>query len=315
MQFSNRSPPVRPSFPVVPFAGDDDGNVDNPLDEDPPPSPIMNTKTATKAAAAGTKKAAAAKMTYETEADYRSTASACRPVSKLYGFGTNDKYAVSFDTEGTTDFCLVSFFVSGVLPETGGYVATLSDDGYTIRWSRPVDGFLFSMEHLKSVMGADYSDTHVRVRSFDEVTQAISKDRLEADANGLFWGKPQEIHLEKRCTGSVEAVAMPYRAPRSLEPITDSKGRRHYQYYSIVHVKAQLAEQRKTAKKKAAKTRPLELYEAPSSQGTTPSPGVRRRRQSDWGGSHRDPRPAVRPRGSRVSEENEDAKSEESYEY
>jgi hypothetical protein len=208
----------------------------------------------------------------------------------------------------------LSFFVSGVLPETGGYVTTLSDDSHTIRWSRPVDGFLFSMEHLKSVMGADYSDTHVRVRSFDEVTQAISKDRVEADANGLFWGKPQEIHLEKRCTGTVEAVSMPYRAPCSLEPVTDSRGRRHYQYYSIVQVKAQLADQRKTAKKKALKTRPLELYEA-SSQGTTPSPGVRRRRQRDWGGSDRDPRPANRHRGSRANEENEDAKSEDSTEY
>jgi hypothetical protein len=97
------------------------------------------------------------------------------------------------------------------------------------------------------------------------------KDRLEADMNRLFWGKPEEIHLKKQCTGTVEAVTMPYRAPRSLEPVTNSKGCRHYQYYSIVQVKAQLAEQRKTAKKKASKTRPLELYEA-SSQGTTPSP-------------------------------------------
>jgi hypothetical protein len=209
---------------------------------------------------------------------------------------------------------LCPFFVCGVLPETGGYVVTLLDNSHTIRWSRPVDSFLFSMEHLKSVMGADYLDTHVRVRSFDEVTQAISKDQLEADANGLFWGKPQEIHLEKRCTGTVEAVVMPYRASRSLEPVTDLKGRRHYQYHSIVHVKAQLAEQRKTAKKKTAKTRPLELYEAPSSQGTTPSPGVRHRRQRDWGG-HQDTRPAVRPRGSRVSEENEDYESDESNEY
>jgi hypothetical protein len=74
-----------------------------------------------------------------------------------------------FDTDGTTDFCfcLVSFFVCGVLPETGGYVPTLSNDGHTIRWCGPVDGFQFSMEHLKSIMGVDYSDTHVRVRSFD----------------------------------------------------------------------------------------------------------------------------------------------------
>ena len=75
-------------------------------------------------------------------------------------------------------------------------------------------------------------------------------------------------------------------------------------------VKAQLAEQRKTAKKKASKTRPLELYEA-SSQGTIPSPDVRRCRQRDWGGSHRDPRPTNR---GRVSEENENAESEESNE-
>ncbi len=133
------------------------------------------------------------------------------------------------------------------------------------------------MEHLKSIMGANYSDTHVQVRLFDKVTQAIWKDRVEADVNGLFWGKPQEIHLEKQCTGTVEAVAMPYRAPRSIEPITDSKGRRHYQYYLIVQVKAQLAEQRKTAKKR-------EL--GASSQETTPSPDVRRRHKHDWANSH-----------------------------
>ena len=81
-----------------------------------------------------------------------------------------------------------------------------------------------------------------------------------------------------------------------------------------MQVKAQLADQRKTAKKKASKTRLLELYET-SSQGITPSPDVRRRRQRDWGGSHRDPRPANRPRGSRVSKENEDAKSKKSNKY
>ena len=105
---------------------------------------------------------------------------------------------------------------------------------------------------------------------------------------------------------------MPYRVPRSLEPITDSRGRRHYQYYMIVQVKAQLAEQRKTAKKKVAKTRPLELYEVASSQGTTPSPGMRRHCQLDWGGSHQDPRPTNR---GRVGEENKDNESEESNKY
>ena len=85
----------------------------------------------------------------------------------------------------------------------------LSDDGYTIRWSRPVDAFLFSMEHLRSIMGRAYLDSHVRVRSYDDVMQAISHNRIEADVNGLFWAKPQEIHLKKRCTGIIKTIAMP----------------------------------------------------------------------------------------------------------
>ena len=118
------------------------------------------------------------KTTGEDEADLIFS----RPVSKLYGFDTDDKYAVSFDTEGTTDYYLVSFFVNGVLPATGGYAAMLSDDGYTIRWCRPVNAFLFSMEHLKKIMGEQYSENNSRVRSFDQVTQAILADKNKANA-------------------------------------------------------------------------------------------------------------------------------------
>ncbi len=89
--------------------------------------------------------------------------------------------------------------------------------------------------------------------------QAISHDKIEADVNGLFWGKPQEIHLKKQCTGTVETTAMPYRAPPPIVPITDKHGGRHHQYHMIIQVKAQLAEQRKTAMKKAAKSHLLEI--------------------------------------------------------
>jgi hypothetical protein len=214
-------------------------------------APTMSTKTKKKGAAANTKKPP---VGMKTAGEDKADLVVSRPVSKLYGFGTIDKYAVSFDTEGTTDYCLVSFFVSGILPATGGYVATLSNDGYTIRWSCPVDSFLLSMEHLCSIMERKYLDSHVRVCSYDEMAQAISRDKVDADVNGLFWGKPQEIHLKKRCTGTVETTAMLHRAPPPLEPITDKRGRRHYQYHTIVQVKEQLAEQRKTATKKAAKT-------------------------------------------------------------
>ncbi len=46
------------------------------------------------------KKAASAKITGKTKANYLLMASSSHLVSKLYGFSTKDKYTMSFDTEG-----------------------------------------------------------------------------------------------------------------------------------------------------------------------------------------------------------------------
>ena len=220
----------------------------------------------------------------------------------LVGFKTTGE-----DTEGTTDYCLVSFFVNGVLPAMGGYAATLSDDGYTIRWSRPVDAFLFSMEHLRSIMGRAYSDSNVRVRSYDDVTQAISRDKIEQDVNGLFWGKPQEIILKDKCTVEV-IIKVTTLYPRKDIPTIRYKGMKHRQFNTIVEMKVKLAEQRKTATKKTKTEKPLEIFS--SQEGSTPSPGARSRKRSkyrDWGGSHRE-----MGHGSRVSNESKDYSSDES---
>jgi len=50
----------------------------------------------------------------------------------------------------------------------------------------------------------------------------------------------------------------------------------------------QIAERRKIATIKKKKTT-VDMFNVPSSQGTTPSPGVQcgRKRNRDWGGSHR----------------------------
>ena len=123
-------------------------------------------KTKTPAATAALKKAAASsKTTGETESDYP-PAAPIRVVSKTYGLSTYDKYAVSEYAEGSSDFYEIEFYVNGVLPEVGGYLATLSEDGYTLKWSRPIEEFLFTMGHLKSIMGENYSPSHVRVRTF-----------------------------------------------------------------------------------------------------------------------------------------------------
>ena len=182
--------------------------------------PKGTTKTPAAAAAALKKAAAAAskKTTGESEADYPPSAPV-RVVSKTYGLSTYDKYAVSEYAEGSSDFYEIEFFVNGVLPEVGGYLATLLEDGYTLKWSRPIEELLFTMGHLKSIMGENYSPSHVRVRAFDDVTQAMFKDKVEPDANGVYWGDPQRVHLKEKRTGTVVALAKVYRAPTKVEAI------------------------------------------------------------------------------------------------
>jgi hypothetical protein len=66
------------------------------------------TAAATAAAAATvTKKTATAKRTGKTEANYLMRVASIHPVSKNYSLRTNNKFAVSYDTKGTTDFVLV----------------------------------------------------------------------------------------------------------------------------------------------------------------------------------------------------------------
>jgi hypothetical protein len=204
-------------------------------------------KTKTPAAAAALKKSAAgSKTTGETKLDYP-PAAPVRVVSKTYGLSMYDKYSVSEYAEGLLDFYKIEFYINGVLPKVRGYLATLSEDGYTLKWSRPIEEFLFAMGHLKSIMGENYSPSHVRVRAFVDVTQAMFKDKVEPDANGVYWGDPQNIHLKEKCTGTVVALAKVYCVPTKVEAIK-YKGRRNYQFNTIVSCKMQWAERRKDRK-------------------------------------------------------------------
>jgi hypothetical protein len=151
--------------------------------------PKGKTKTPATAATALKKATAGSKTTGETELDFPPSAPT-RVASKTYGLSTYDKYAASEYAEGSSDYYEIEFYVNGVLPEEGGYIATLSEDGYTLKWSRPIEELLFTMGHLKSIMSENYSPSHVRVRAFDDVTQAMFKDKVEPDANGIYRGDP-----------------------------------------------------------------------------------------------------------------------------
>jgi hypothetical protein len=169
------------------------------------------------------------------------------------------------------------------------------------------------MQHLKKIMGKKYSDTHIRVRSFDQVTQAILENKNKADAQDLFWGKPQKIHLKNQCTGDMIMKMTPY--PRRDVPTIRYKSVEHRQFNTIVELKVKLAVQRKTAMKRIKTEKPIELFS--SQEGSTPSPGAHARcrgdkkykssKYQDWGGSHHETGCA-----SRVSNESNNQSSNKS---
>jgi hypothetical protein len=97
------------TFPSAPPPPDPDGNdyndwEDNNHKDNPQEASIMS-KTTTKMAAAAAATAAAAKKTATTkttgkaEANYLLTAPSVCPVLKNYSLGTNNKFAMSYDTQ------------------------------------------------------------------------------------------------------------------------------------------------------------------------------------------------------------------------
>jgi hypothetical protein len=143
---------------------------------------VATAKTAAiAAAAAAATKTATAYTTGKNEDNYLLMTLSIRPVLKSYGLGTNDKFAVSFDTKGMTNFVFISFYVNCVLPKKGGYLVMLLEDSHTLRWSCPVDLFLFTMEHLCSIMESKYSESNIQVCLFNKVTKrktAMTKSHL-----------------------------------------------------------------------------------------------------------------------------------------
>jgi hypothetical protein len=220
-----------PPLAVSAYASEHD-NPDNPTpgipdDTNDPDDPNKNTTNevaaampsmvAAKAPAAAPrakkKTTAGSKTTGETAADYTTAPPAIKP-TKLYYLDSGDKYSVCYDLKGTTEYVILTFYLNGMLPPKGGYQCTLAEDGHTIRWSRPVDSFLFSMDHLKGIMGDDYSESNVRVRSFDNILQAMHRDKIEPDMTDSFGENP--TRSTSRRTSREPPTAITFRTGRRV---------------------------------------------------------------------------------------------------
>ena len=138
-------------------------------------------------------------------------------------------------------------------------------------------------------MGGAYSESNVRVRSFDDVLQSMHQDKVEADTARKYWGKPHEIVFKQKLTGTPICEAIPYRAP-GLSPVEDNRGRMHYQYNTLVVVKIEVAERRRTTSQ-IKRSNPINIYGIEESSPSIEDEYRRRpphpkRNYRDWGSSH-----------------------------
>jgi len=245
----------------------------------------MSSNTPAKASAAARAKkktTAGSKTTGETAADYTTAPPAIQPM-KLYYLDSGNKYSICYDLKGTTEYVILTLYLNGMLPPKGGYQCTLAEDSHTIRWSRPVDSFLFSMDHLKGIMGSNYSESNVHVRLFDNILQATHSNKIKPNTNGFFWGKPYEIYFEKNLTGTPDCNDIQYRAPGIESPV-EKCNHVHHQYHTMVIVTIQVVDTRRTTTR-GKRAKPINLYGIDSSPSVEDDCPPHRGRNNDWGGA------------------------------
>jgi hypothetical protein len=116
------------------------------------------------------------------------------------------------------------------------------------------------MEHLRGIMGGAYSESNVRVRSFDDILHSMHQEKVEADTAQKYWGKTHRSGIQAEAH---VCEAIPNRSP-GLSPFEDDRGRKHYQYNTLVVVKFEVAERRRTTSQ-IKQSNPINIYGIKSS--------------------------------------------------
>ncbi len=113
----------------------------------------------------------------------------------------SDAAVVTYYNDAAIDYAEVKIHVNGVVPK-GSCKFTVAADCMSISWQRATDKICFASEHLKAVMKNDYSMSHNRIITYDDVAQKIIGNKVTPDAAGRFWGAPQVIKLKARVMGT-----------------------------------------------------------------------------------------------------------------
>ena len=261
-----------------PDGRENDADADEAALEDAEDETAMPPKKVPAAAAAAAAKKAASAATLKTDDLPLPTV---KKITKPFHLDVHDGGIVAYYNEGGTDFAEVAMHVNGVLPK-GACRMRLADDGMSVTWQRSILQVCFAKEHLRAIMKTDYNPSHNRVVAYDNVAQQMGREKVTPDAAGLFWGGAQVIPLTFKATGTPKVTRIRY----PIGEYAERNGKSHLQFNSIYYCKVQLAEQR-SSNMAEVDCETVDLFDIPSSQGSSDYPGSPPPRRRRVIGGHR----------------------------
>ena len=264
-----------------PDGRENDADADEAALEDAEDETAMPPKKVPAAAAAAAAKKAASAATLKTGETDDLPLPAVKKIPKPFHLNVHDGGIVAYYNEGGTDFAEVAMHVNGVLPK-GACRMRLADDGMSVTWQRSILQVCFAKEHLRAIMKADYNPSHNRVVAYDNVAQQMGREKVTPDAAGLFWGGAQMIPLTFKATGTPKVTRIRY----PIGEYAERNGKSHLQFNSIYYCKVQLAEQR-SSNMAEVDCETVDLFDIPSSQGSSDYPGSPPPRRRRVIGGHR----------------------------
>ena len=261
-----------------PDGRENDADADEAALEDAEDETAMPPKKVPAAAAAAAAKKAASAATLKTDDLPLPTV---KKITKPFHLDVHDGGIVAYYNEGGTDFAEVAMHVNGVLPK-GACRMRLAEDGMSVTWQRSILQVCFAKEHLRAIMKTDYNPSHNRVVAYDNVAQQMGREKVTPDAAGLFWGGAQMIPLTFKATGTPKVTRIRY----PIGEYAERNGKSHLQFNSIYYCKVQLAEQR-SSNMAEVDCETVDLFDIPSSQGSSDYPGSPPPRRRRVIGGHR----------------------------
>jgi hypothetical protein len=165
-----------------------------------------------------------------------------RPTIALYSLDMSDAAVVAYYNDEGIDYAEVEVHINSAI-SLGTSCFLLAKDRMSVIWQQAVDQRCFLKEHLWGAMQGKLSSSHSHIIAYCNVVQAMKQNKVIPDAGAHYWGTPQVIRLNQRCTMTPHEAIYPYPMQHK---ITDNDGIKQHQYNTLAHCRVQLAEQHYT---------------------------------------------------------------------